>query len=364
MNRVLLLLSLFICCLYPYSSSLAGNGYKIGVYYFPGWKDYQIGGSSALPWLPIKAFPEREPLQGWYDEGEDSNTEMQLKWMADYGIDYVVYDQQWGGFQNKPMLEHALNSYFRAANNKLVNFSILWANQGNNPASLDDFKSMVNYWVNNYFTRPQFQKIDGKPVIFILGALKFDKDATRFGKSTKELLDLANDIAISKGFSGIYFVGGIWADSDIAKLKQSVSGYSAYSAYNYHVGGKFNNSAKFVHSHTFDELDKGYQFQWEWFFKKADVPYILPMTSGWDKRPWGGTAGAPLHDNSVSTPQTFESHLLAAKAYMDKYPKKSLKTGIICCWNEYGEGSYIEPTKSQGFSYLEKIQKVFGGRVP
>jgi hypothetical protein len=34
--------------------------------------------------------------------------------------------------------------------------------------------------------------------------------------------------------------------------------------------------------------------------------------------------------------------------------------GVICCWNEFGEGSYIEPTQKNGFSYLEKIKKVFG----
>ena len=33
---------------------------------------------------------------------------------------------------------------------------------------------------------------------------------------------------------------------------------------------------------------------------------------------------------------------------------------VICCWNEFGEGSYIEPTKKDGFSYLEKVKKVFG----
>ena len=46
-------------------------------------------------------------------------------------------------------------------------------------------------------------------------------------------------------------------------------------------------------------------------------------------------------------------------AYNKKKVKKTLRTGIICCWNEYGEGSYIEPTKAFGMQYLERVKKVF-----
>jgi len=88
------------------------------------------------------------------------------------------------------------------------------------------------------------------------------------------------------------------------------------------------------------------------------VPYIIPMTSGWDKGPWGGSTDKE-HDKSISTPDTFEKHLRAAKARMDSYPSQSMKTGIICCWNEFGEGSYIEPTKKYGTQYLERVKKVF-----
>lgn len=41
----------------------------VGVLYFPGWKNDAIGATSAKPWAPITAYPEREPLLGWYDEG-------------------------------------------------------------------------------------------------------------------------------------------------------------------------------------------------------------------------------------------------------------------------------------------------------
>jgi hypothetical protein len=83
------------------------------------------------------------------------------------------------------------------------------------------------------------------------------------------------------------------------------------------------------------------------------------MTSGWDKRPWGGTLNDPGRDLAFSTPDSFEAHLRSAKEVMDRNPEKTMRTGVICCWNEFGEGSYIEPTKKYGTQYLERVKKVF-----
>ena len=58
----------------------------------------------------------------------------------------------------------------------------------------------------------------------------------------------------------------------------------------------------------------------------------------------------------MSTPATFTQHLKAAKAYLDQYPQKTRRTLVICAWNEFGEGSYIEPTRLAGKAYLEAIQ--------
>ena len=100
--------------------------------------------------------------------------------------------------------------------------------------------------------------------------------------------------------------------------------------------------------------------QWRWILDHSALPYFPPMTSGWDSRPWGGSKEDRLHDDSVGTADEFEAHLRAAKALMDGHPGQTKKTGIICCWNEFGEGSYIEPTQRDGFGFLERVRRVFG----
>jgi hypothetical protein len=87
--------------------------------------------------------------------------------------------------------------------------------------------------------------------------------------------------------------------------------------------------------------------------------YITPVTSGWDKRPWGGSED-PLHDNSFSTLSQFKDHLIAAKNSIDiSYEHVGQRMLVICCWNEYGEGSVIEPTKTNKFDYLEVVKEIF-----
>lgn len=345
------LIALLILC----SGIAQAKDYQIGVFYFPGWKDNQVGAPSPIPWDPIKAYPEREPLLGWYDEGADDVMQKQLGWMQSYGIDFVVFD--WYFIEGrKVVLEHALSAFMRAPNRANTKFSILWANHNGMPKTMLDWQTMVSYWVKYYFPRSEFMRIDNRPVVFIFSADELRKQAETFGTTTKNLLDSAQTLAQEAGFPGIDFVAGTGAYLSMIDKYGKDTGYSAFSAYNYHQSPLAPSNTP---SHSYKELDQGYRSHWQRFAEKSGLPLIVPMTSGWDKRPWGGSKDA-AHDNSLSTPDEFSAHLEAAKSFMDKNSALTNRMGVICCWNEFGEGSYIEPTKKDGFIYLEKIKKVFG----
>jgi len=91
------------------------------------------------------------------------------------------------------------------------------------------------------------------------------------------------------------------------------------------------------------------------------LPDITAAMMGWDSRPWKET---PFFW-SENTPEKFRQLCLRAKAVMDAAPEKTPgtfspdKTIIFCCFNEFGEGHYIEPTRGYGFSYLDVIRDVF-----
>lgn len=338
------------------ANSVSADDYQIGVYYFPGWKEKQVGAPSAAPWEPIKAFPEREPALGWYDDGSDEVMAQQLDWMHGAGIDFVVFD--WYYVQGRRvLLEHALAAYMRSPNRAKVKFSILWANHSGMPKSQQDWESMVQYWVRYYFPRPEYMRTNGRPAVFIFSADTLRKQAESFGTTPKILIAAAQVIAKEAGLPGIDFIAGTGAYLSMIDSAAKDAGYAAFSAYNYNQGPLAPLDKP---SHSYKELDQGYQAHWRRFAEKGSLPLVVPMTSGWDRRPWGGSRD-PLHDNSLSTPQEFSLHLQAAKTFMDANSSLTRRMGVICCWNEFGEGSFIEPTKKMGSAYLDQVKRVFGG---
>jgi hypothetical protein len=334
--------------------------FKLGVHYFPGWKDNQIGAVYPLPWEKIKPYPEREPLLGWYREGDVNVMEQQLTWMKKFGIDYVVFDWYWSG-TDQLFLDHALNAFLQAPNRNGVQFAIMWANHTDYVFSREQFESLFRSWAQGYMLRPDYLRLDGKPVVYIFSADILNKNAAKLGMTSAELLGMAEQIFSNAGLVGISFIGGTSAMPGSSFDYSAESGYAGFSAYNFHGPATFSFESGRQISHSFQELDDGYRDQWKWILNNSDGLYVVPMTSGWDKRPWGGSAD-PLHDLSVSTPETFELHLRAAKAAMNEDPLKTRRMGLFCCWNEFGEGSYIEPTKKDGFAYLQKIRMVFYGQ--
>lgn len=334
---------MFLFCLAG-TQARAQTGYQVGVYYFPGWRAGLKAAPAMEPWQRLKSYKNREPLLGWYDDGAVDVMNQQLGWMHDYGLSYVAFDWYWGG--GKVHLEHGLRAYFAAPNRSKVPFALLWANHDAAPTSRADFLAMVQYWIDQYFKRNEVFRIEGRPVVFIFDHAALEEKARRFGASVSGLLADAQGLMVKASLPPIFFVG-----STFNTPKAATFGYDATSTYNYHGLRR--------PSHNYRELVTDYAETWRFQAGRHGVPYIVPMTQGWDRRPWGGSKD-PAHDGSGGDPATFEEHLKAARAFMDERPAETMRMGVICCWNEFGEGSYIEPTKAEGFAYLERVKAVFG----
>lgn len=327
---------------------------NLGVFYYPGWKD-DVPGANPRPWDRIKPYPERKPLLGWYPEGDVGVMKQQLQWMHSAGIDFVVFDWYWDG--SRPWSAHALDAYLQAGNAQ-VKFAVMWANHGEAPQSAAFFEGMARHWVERYLHRSDYLRIHGKPVVFIMQGADLDVKAKRFGRSAKELLARAQQMAAAAGLPEILFVGGAGSGDPLLSGAPSDAAFGAYFAYNYHAGpgGLVNGQPRLTRG--YEELDAAYRAHWQWMVKRANAPYMLPLTSGWDKRPWGGSKD-PLHDASMASPAQFKAHLQAARSVLQAHPHRTFSTAVVCCWNEYGEGSFIEPTEQAGTRLLDEIKGVF-----
>jgi hypothetical protein len=354
-TRLVVVVVYILCATYA-----SARDFSVGVYYYPGWSPYIKGLREPDPWWPIKLYPEREPLVGWYDDAQPATLDRQLGLMADYGIDFVIFDWYWEN--GRPAPETSVGAYLKSPERAVVRYALLWANHNKEPRTLQEWDALVDYWIAHHLGSREYVHLDDKPVVFIFSADSIRDRAKDIGKSVIEMLDRARNKAKAAGLPGIYFVLCVPATDYWVVNFAPKSGFDALSAYNYHFGLAGDGEKQTPYSHSFAELDSDYQMQWQWILKNSKLPYFVPMTSGWDKRPWGGSRTDPLHDNSMSTPDSFERHLLAARNILTTYPEKTRGIGMVCCWNEYGEGTYIEPTKRYGFEYLKRIKKVFGAR--
>jgi len=95
------------------------------------------------------------------------------------------------------------------------------------------------------------------------------------------------------------------------------------------------------------------------FDTSFDVLYFPHVSIGWDRN--------PRHPSGIrntvidSTPRRFRLSLEKAKEYADKHPEQP-RLITINAWNEWCEGSYLEPDKKWKFGYLDAVNKVFGGK--
>ncbi len=114
----------------------------------------------------------------------------------------------------------------------------------------------------------------------------------------------------------------------------------------------------------YETILEGYHLQWTQFMDELPIPLVpVPVCGGWDSRPWHG-------DNNLvrygRTPELFKRHLLDARQLLETTRAESPgpKAILVEAWNEWGEGSYIEPHAEFGFGYLDALRETFTGASP
>jgi LPXTG-motif cell wall-anchored protein len=356
----------------------------------PGFFDESWGPwLSANPWAAVaERTPQRQPELGWYDDTESAVSEQQLRWMADYGVDYVSYGWVWNPDGTSPS-EASIDALVGAEAQSDVAFSLLWdatTEATRDDLTLDGWSQIVQRWLSRYMTRPEYLRIDGEPVVFSHTADDFlipmaqrianEEYGPTAGylQGLRALNDVADQRAREAGFPGIYLISGLANTTAHWNWVSREGGFSANSGYNHHTL-PVTTGEDVVYSESYDELDGMYRAHWAAGLTErfADAPDTWPalqnrpveMTAGWDATPLADPAASGLyantaHNQSSSTPQQFEDHLRAGLQMMEEYPEQTLGMGKIYAWNEFMEGSFVEPNQRWGRQYLEAISRVFG----
>ncbi|MCL1971606.1 MAG: glycoside hydrolase family 99-like domain-containing protein [Endomicrobia bacterium] len=344
---------------------------SLGMYYFDAWYPKPgPGWPGPDPWMYNNGvrnihinmrtdFPEREPFLGWYDQTEPGIVEQQVDWMINYGIDFIVFTFIYqAGYTYEQMIKQSagLFKYLESPRRGEIDFAILWCYPGF-PEDKDAWDRIVNYWLDNFLLRPEYKRIDGKPVIFLWR--NFNNDALNAGfASAAEMLDRAKELARKRGINDLYFVICITPPTQGQYDEALITGVNAITTYNWPQSSDYSKSKPDYYWEITDFYKR--PLGWQRFLNMPEVangqiPFFLPLLAGYDTRAWGRDV------ECFSTPDEFEAHLIDGRDRILANPAQTMRTAVICAWNEHGEGSVVEPTKKYKFEYLERIMKVFRG---
>lgn len=176
-----------------------GAEYDLAAYVWPAyqpeprWKELGIFDHGCGEWQNVyEAVPKKSghsqpkvPLWGYENEADPVVVARKIDAALAAGVNVFIYDWYW--YQNRPFLENALNEGFlKAPNSERMKFFIMWANHdvnylwnnkiANKKANpplydskipLDEFKRIADRWIKLYFSKPNYYKIGGKPVVSI-----------------------------------------------------------------------------------------------------------------------------------------------------------------------------------------------------
>jgi Glycosyltransferase WbsX len=367
------------CYYFPnYHTSDARNAEQFG----PGWSEWELV-RAAKPRFPGHHQPN-VPLWGYTDESDPDAMAQKISAAADHGVDVFIFD--WYYFNDGPFLERGLeNGFLGAKNNDRIKFSLMWANHNwfdIHPCKLntepkllypgqvtpETFERMTDHIVETYFKHPSYWKIDGRPYFSIY---EIDKLIASFGsiEKTREALDRFEAKAQKAGFPGIHFnlvnwgapiLPGETKPANIGLLVEQL-GIDSLTSYVWihHVPLEFPKT-------DYETVQDKYFQYWDSAEGKYGVPYYPNVTMGWDSSPrarqsdqfvnWRYPFMGTISGNS---PDRFKRALEATgRRLADRGENERILT--INCWNEWTEGSYLEPDMRSGMKYLEALRDVFG----
>lgn len=316
-------------------------------------------------------YQPKEPLWGYEMDNDPAVVEKWINTALAHGVNTFVYDWYW--FDHYPYLESALNDGFlKAPSNEKMEFFIMWANHnvkhnywnphkwGKDDSLLwtgvidpADWPIIVKRVISQYFSRPNYTKIDGKPVFAIFSAGLFIES---FGsvEAARKALDYMNDEVVKAGFPGMHFMmmSGSGSNPDkkhLDRIDRDIK-LSPDSWAWYNMGGFDCDYVKH------NENASAMRAAWD---EKLDIPVFPTVSIGWDDTPRFPAKGAADVTRFNQSPEVFEKYLRQAKDYADSHARQQPRFIFINAWNEWVEGSYLLPDKRYGYGYLEAVQRVF-----
>lgn len=332
----------------------------VGVYYFPGW--HGAGGGEWRSAIMNAAKPRA--LSGFADDSKPELWGYFNKWMTSHGVDFLAFD--WYYNDEQEFLSDALDKgYLGSIQGEAApgsdrfgagpKYCLHWCNHGGSwwVRKLDQtppkLQEMIDLACEKHFKRPNYLRIDGKPVFMI-----YENDTLSSFGDVKTALTTIRQQAKKHGYPDVYLVG-VYSGASRGEIdKRQSQGYDAFCAYTYcwMRGPRISWQSKtFDYKDITDNIVERVHPYLARVAKEEKIPYWPTTFSGWDDRPRAGLEKALVLTGN--TPAEFGRMFRSALKHVDP----ASPVVMVEAWNEWGEGAAIEPSKEHGFGYLSEIAK-------
>ncbi len=350
--------------------------------YGPGWTEWELS-RRGEPRFPGHQQP-KVPLWGYQDEADPRVFAQKVDAAADHGVDVFLFDWYWYG--GKPFLQRCLDEgYLRAPNRERIRFACMWANhdwvdlfpaKANHTQQLrftgkvseNEWQGLMTQMIT-YFKHPCHWLVDGAPYFSIYELYRFIDSFGGIDGAAAALADFRRTVQAA-GFSDLHLNVVMWGipnlpqeramDASAALLdKLGVRSVDTY-VWVHHVGMDTYPTV------DYQRMADAMAAQWPDLLRKYGRPYHPNVSMGWDSSPRccpsdkHRNLGYPFTPVYVgNTPERFAASLERAKLAVAGEADPVI---TINNWNEWTEGSYLEPDTVNGMAYLEAVKKVFGTR--
>ena len=370
------------------NSSNGNNDYYVAAYIWPSCHDEEMSREKLWSegigeWEMIQKgnsrfeghYQPRVPLWGYKMDDDPVAWKQKINAATAHGVNTFIFDWYW--YDGKPYLEEAIDSGFlEAENNSKMNFYLMWANHdvpGNmwnhfryktdsllwqGEVDWENYKIIVARVIKQYFKLPNYFQIKKEPVFSIYNLKEF-YNSFNGAEGAKKAIEYFRDEVKKEGFPGLHIqvIGrdnnlnpGIGVGGDMNDVINSL-GINSVTMYN--MAG--TRKGDYL---TYGESAITLRNRWD---SILTVPFFPCTSVGWDNTPRYPERGKESIIYFNNSPDSFAALLLKAKEYIDSHPQQP-RLMVINAWNEWVEGSYLEPDMKWGYGYLEAVKRVMSGK--
>ncbi len=369
---------------------------QTAVYYFPNYhvdpRNEAVHGKGWTEWELMKcARPRFEghkqpkiPMWGYEDEADPAAMAKKIDAAADHGVDAFIFDWYW---YEGPYIERALKEGFLGAPNRdRLKFALMWANhdwRNIHPGSRQTKTYPLNfpwsttrhtvgavwdYIIENFMTRPEYWRVDGMPYFSIFAVHRFI-DQMGGAEAAADVFALFREKALAAGLPGVH-ISGIMFDillaSDSCKTIYPQEdwvnkiGFTSYTSYNnLCIGRQWHTEFPRV---DYNKATDDYMELLERIKGTLPAKYLPVVTTGWDSSP--RCVQSETFEKSdypwlaVMEPdkEKFGRSIRKMAEYLRKRPENE-QILLVNAWNEWTEGSYLEPDNYNGMDLLIALKE-------